>query len=192
MFNIEIFRKRTQSLGYRPKAIFPSEMFIFATQAKHWKIDHIVESGVGYGGSTSYLIKLFPNIKISCVDNDRYRQFDRVKILLKRQTPNIELFKGESVKLLPRIVRKSRAKRIAVLIDGPKRQRAVELANHLKRDRRVRFVAVHDLSPVLAEQGTFTSMAESYDELRAELDSVVGDYRRYYPRGPGLTFFENA
>lgn len=192
MLNTISFMERTAAIGYRPKAIFPSELYIFAVQVECRNIDHIIESGVGYGGSTSYLMKLFPKVQISCVDNDRYKQFDSLAASLKRAAHNIELFKGESVKLIPRIISKSKAKRIAVLIDGPKRQRAVDLANGLKRDRRVKFIAVHDLSPALSEQGTFSSKAEMYDWVRAELDSIVGDYRQHYPRGPGLTFFENA
>lgn len=188
--DVDTFQQLVGKMPYRPKAIFPSEMFLFYKLAKDFgPKDHIIESGVGYGGSTSYLVRLFPFTRITAVDADRYRQFGK----LKQQFKTVELIRGNSLRLLPAIVRRSNGERIAILIDGPKRQPAINLANKLlEANTRVRFVAVHDLSVEMAKQGTFNSKDEAFQKQFGFLDKDVGPYRNIYPSGPGLTIFGMA
>lgn len=183
---LDTFKRLTGDLPYRPKAIFPSEMFLFYREAIGCGADHIIESGVGYGGSTTYLARLFSGVAITCVDNDNYGQFDAVK----RLNPNIEFEKGDARKLLPQIVRRSKGKRLVVLIDGPKRKVALDLTMTLLTEPKVRFVAVHDLTPALAKGGALSSRDEAFREKFGELDAGVGDYLKFYPQGPGLTVFK--
>jgi precorrin-6B methylase 2 len=189
----EFLRLMGNKLPYKPKAIFPSEMFLFYKLAKDFDAnDHIFESGVGYGGSTSYLARLFPRTKITSIDADRYGQLEQLQIKFKRNAPNVVLLKGNSARVLPSLIRLSGARRIAVLIDGPKARAALRLVKRLLRNRHVEFVAVHDLSEEMAKHGKVNSRDAAFRAAYGHLDHGVGEYLNIYPNGPGLTIFTNA
>ncbi len=189
----EEFRRLTSHIPYKPKSIFPSEMFLFYSEVVKHRCDHILESGVGYGGSTTYLAVLFPKVRITSIDKDGYGQLSTLKAKLRRSAKNIEVLKGNSVRLLPKIIKSSDAKSIAVLIDGPKREKAVHLAQALlKQDARVKFVAVHDLPKPLELLGQAWTRTPPYQKHYGYLDEKVGGFREFYPMGPGLTLFTDA
>ena len=171
---IHEFRANTEHIPYQPKSIFPSEMFLFTTLVAMTGVDHIVESGGRAGGSTSYLSKL--SIKIDSVSDS--------------PVDGIKTHSGDGCLLVPKIISASKANKIAVLIDGPKDQAAVDLANEVLKDERVQFVAVHDLVGNLAAKGVIHS--HDVNDLTKELDAQIGDYLAKYPKGPGLTIFSNA
>jgi tRNA A58 N-methylase Trm61 len=167
---IEEFKRLTSDLIYKPGAIFPSEMFLFYCEAKACEADHIIESGVGHGGSTRYLARLFPSARITSVDKNEGH-------------PGLTEFrKGDATQLLPEIVKYSHRKNIAILIDGPKKQKAINLAGNLLQDSRVHFVAVHDLPDG-------DSHTKSWRDNYGFLDANVGEYLKHYPNGPGLMVF---
>lgn len=184
------FKAAVGHLSYKPKAVFPSEMFLFYLQAQDFgEDDLILESGVGFGGSTTYLVELFPKTTIASVDSDAYQQLQFFMQRMKRHK-NLHLTRGDALRLLPLLAQRARADRIAVLIDGPKRMAAVSLASKMLQDSRVKFVAVHDLPDEMARLGHFHSHDSAWRKAYGFLDEKVGEFRKYYPKGPGLTIFK--
>lgn len=183
------FQKKVGHLLYRQKGIFPSEMFLFYLQAQDFDADDLIlESGVGFGGSTTYLALLFPDTMIASVDGDAYGQLQHVRRQLARHR-NATIRKGDSTKLLPLLLERCYANKIGVLIDGPKKMMAVALASRLLQDSRVKFVAVHDLPPEMQKMGDFHSWDSQWRKSYGFLDDKVGEMRGHYPDGPGLTIF---
>lgn len=171
---IDEFKWLTADLPYMPQAIFPSEMFLFYREAKGCNADHIIESGVGNGGSTRYLARLFPDIRITSIDKNDVN-------------PGLTEFRrGNATYLLPSIVRDSKGESLAVLIDGPKGDKAIDLLEKLLTDEKVKFVAVHDMDSIVG----LRSRDKGFRREFGHLDANVGDYLKHYPNGPGLTIFK--
>lgn len=176
---IEEFKRLTAGLRYRPKAVFPSEMFMFYSTAKAFKVDQIIESGIGNGGSTAYLAKLFPDLPIISIDKD----------VSGAAGLAVTTIKGNAVYMLPDIVARSNAQRIGALIDGPKGKLAIRLAKRLLNDPKVQFVAVHDLA-FEGKQHLIDSHDPEFRKRYGFLDSSVGAARKKHPNGPGLSIFK--
>jgi hypothetical protein len=191
--DLEPFMNVAWGMRYHPKSIFPSEMFMLYKAIRTFNAhDRIFESGVGYGGSTTYLARLFPHTPIVSVDLDKYAELEHVRKLLQREAPHVKLIKGDSRELLPRLVQRSTGRRIAVLIDGPKGKAAMKLMRVLIQLPRVVLVAVHDLHDehlIHGESSKSPDFRAAYDSL----DADVGVYRnQHYPKGPGLTIFKRG
>lgn len=167
---LEDFLKLTDDLVYKPKAIFPSELFLFYCKAKEANVDRIFESGVAFGGSTEYLDRLFPDVRVTSIDKGKWK-------------PKKDIVQGDGLILLPRFVSKSKNKRIAILIDGPKGKPAINLAKKLLQFKKVCFVAIHD--PI---KGKIDSHDILFREQFSFLDEKVGTAIHKYPKGPGLRF----
>lgn len=176
----EYFMKRVGAIPYKPKAIFPSEMFLFYKLAYDFgPEDHIFESGTGM--STLFLSKLFPQVPITTIDINNGKLFTvRIK--------GVEAICADSIKLLPNLIKTSKAERIALLIDGPKQEPAVALALTCMKDHRVKFAAVHDLEERLVKD-RFNTRCDKYRIKYGYMDKDVGAYLEKYPVGPGLTIF---
>lgn len=170
MIALNDFIQLTDDLVYKPKAIFPSELFLFYCKAKEASVDRIFESGVAFGGSTEYLNILFPDVIVTSIDKGKWK-------------PRKDIVQGDGLILLPKFVSRSKHNRIAILIDGPKGKPAIRLAKKLLQFKKVCFVAVHD--PV-------NGKVDSHDILFREqfgfLDEKVGVAIKKYPQGPGLRF----
>lgn len=187
--DIAEFRPIAEALGYRPKAIFPSEMFVFCQLYQEHGCNLTLESGVGFGGSTSTIANMFPDNYIVSFCLDKYDQIDSIRKQFKGK--KVEIFGGDSQELMPQFLNNLAGERIAVLIDGPKGKPAIDLAMRMLQDEQVKFVAIHDLADELAEMGDFTTKNEYFQSNRDELDSDIGSYKDKYPKGPGLTFIIN-
>ncbi len=154
-------------------------MFFFGTFAIVLSCDQIIESGGRVGGSSEYLAKLFDDVHT--VSRDR----------VDGGWPNVSVHQGDSVETIPNLVEASTAQRIAILIDGPKGEVAVQLAEKLLESEKVSFVAVHDLTPELVGNHA-NSQNKTFRDNFGFLDDKVGSYKEKYPNGPGLTIFSNA
>lgn len=201
MNELEEFKKKTEGLVYRHKAIFPSEAFLFYREAKRIDADHIIESGIGNGGSTAYLDKLFPEIKITSIDRGKVEQ-------IRLDHPRIEFVQGDGVHKVPLAVYHSSGKSLAVLIDGPKGYQAIKLASSLLRNERVKIVAIHDLqaditSPIYLDNPVLRNrmiaflgkaFANSHDakfrDFAGWLDKEIVATKKH-PNGPGLSIYRN-
>lgn len=198
----EKFKELTRDIPYLRKAIFPSELFMFYREALRVNADHIIESGIGNGGSTAYLERLFPNVQITSID--------RGKVELTRSLhPNIEFIQGDGRWEVAKAVHNSKSNSIAVLIDGPKGNQAIMLAKRLLMFYdNVKIVAIHDLqsdkiSPIYIQRDWLlkrisafldNAFANSHDsefrELAGDLDAKTGSALQKYPNGPGLSIYK--
>lgn len=196
---LEEFASKTAGLIERPKSVFPSEMFLFWCTAKLFRVDQIIESGIGHGGSTDYLDCLFSDIPITSIDRNFADE-------TRERHPRIKFIKGDGRWELPFEVHFSKGERIAILIDGPKGWMAMTTALRILQNSKVAFVAIHDLqselkSPFYEERSILKNRLESFlskanvnshaPEIRAvtaRLDSYVKAAIKY-PDGPGLSIY---
>lgn len=173
---IEEFIRLTEDLVYRPKSIFPSEMFLFYREAKQRNVDQIIETGAGFGGSSSYLARLFPNVTLTCIDDNGYGFLTT----LRKELP-INFIQGDATQVLLPVIERSHSKSIAVLIDGPKGKKAIDLANKIS-DHAV-LIAIHDIP-------NSESQADEFRTQFGFLDHKTGLWLKKYPKGPGLSLFK--
>ncbi len=177
---LDYFLAVTKGLKYQPKAIFPSEMFAFYVMAKTAGVKTILESGVGFGGSTTYLDKLFPNTPIFSICKDRHDQLKQLTEIYRNT--HVKIDRGDSIEIFPRLLGEVEGP-VAVLIDGPKGPSAVSLAQKLKF-LGAAVVAMHDQSYTVGD-GFHTHWLD-FQEAYRFLDEKTGDYGVKYPQGPGM------
>lgn len=127
---------------YEPRGIMNSEMALILGVAHALGIDLFLESGRARGQSTYLLGKYLPSVDIHSFefkrDEDAAFCERRVKHL-----KNVSLHYGNGAVAIPEIVRHARGKRkIAVLLDGPKGEKAVDV---LSRCPGIKVGFIHDM-----------------------------------------------
>src|SRR5690242_17914984 len=128
---LPLFRDRIADIS--PEAgfggIWESEMFLFFAAVQWCKPQQILESGRARGKSTLILVRCFPESRVVSVELDRGTDNAIAAEQKLSGCPNVELLYGDSRRLLPDRLQEGDA----VLIDGPKEFRAVELALEILR-----------------------------------------------------------
>jgi len=126
------------------------ELKWFKTYSKKFKINRIIESGTYHGTSAIRLSRLFPKCKIIT--------FEKIKRNYKRGLANCKKHKNITCVFGELdFINNDYDKKTAVLIDGPKRIRAIHLA--FKLYKKVAFVGIHD-------------MVEYVEEVERKFDNV--------------------
>ena len=120
--------------------IWESEMLLFYAAIHPYSPRQILESGRARGKSTAILARCFPNARIVSVELEHNSVNAAAAEAKLKQYANVELLYGDSRKILPERLEFGDA----VLIDGPKGYRAVELALDLLRAGKPCAVFVHD------------------------------------------------
>jgi len=120
--------------------IWESEMFLFFAGVKPCEPRQILESGRARGKSTSILASCFPQSRIVSVELERDSENAPAAEAKLKDLKNVELLYGDSRRLLPERLEPGDA----VLIDGPKGFRSIELAMELLRTGKPCAVFVHD------------------------------------------------
>jgi hypothetical protein len=123
--------------------IWESEMFLFYAAVKPLTPKQILESGRARGKSTLILARCFPESQIVSVEFDQQSENAAAAEEKLKPFSNVDLLYGDSRKVLPQRLQAGDA----VLIDGPKEFRAVELALELLRTGKPCAVFVHDFLP---------------------------------------------
>lgn len=123
--------------------IWESEMFLFYAAVKPFQPKQILESGRARGKSTFVLARCFPESRIVSVEYDCGSENAAAAEAKLSHESNVELIYGDSREILPQWMKSGDA----VLIDGPKEFRAVELALDLLRTGKPLVVFVHDFPP---------------------------------------------
>lgn len=127
-------------------------------------IDTFLESGRARGYSTRLLAKYLGFAGVDIHSFDRARDADTAYAEERlREYPNVHLHYGDSRRLLPPLVRRLPANRIALLIDGPKNRKAIDL-----------------LSDCLCQSNNI--VAAFVDDLPASTDGTGSDGRIYAER----------
>lgn len=186
---------KTGDLNHEAKGIRRSEMFFFHASVAHLQPTAIVESGRARAQSTLVLARLFPDAAIVSLESDAASPDVPVAAERLRDCRNVECRFGDSLRLLPEIVRPGGI----VLIDGPKDFRALRLAFRLLRENGVAMVFVHDLwlgsparrfvdrhlpSALLSDEPEWVERYGSLDSGRSVVPFPVDAPRRAY----GATF----
>ena len=143
IYSSKLFPKMTTGPIYGG-AICYSEAFSFCSMCDVFKINTIIESGINNGGSTKILALYFSksDIKITSID---FRVKDELKTLL---SPRITFVNGDGIEIISKILKvakKNPTLRIAIMLDGPKGNDAINLAQYCLKYRNVEFVGIHDL-----------------------------------------------
>jgi predicted O-methyltransferase YrrM len=123
--------------------IWESEMFLFYAAVKPLRPRQILESGRARGKSTFMLSRCFPEAQIVSVELERDSTNAPAAETKLAACGNVELLYGDSRQLLPQCLQPGDA----VLIDGPKDFRGVELALQLLETGKPCAVFVHDFPP---------------------------------------------
>jgi Methyltransferase domain len=133
--------------GIEPEAgfggIWESEMFLFYAAVAPFAPGHILESGRARGKSTLILARCFPGARIISVEFDRQSENAGAAETKLKGASNVELLYGDSYQILPTRIQNGDA----VLIDGPKGFRAIELAFALFQQANPCAVFIHDFPP---------------------------------------------
>jgi len=116
------------------KSIAPYELEAFCNFMKQFEINRIVESGTYKGVTAKRLSLIYPNYKIYSFEI-RIKRY--LAISKKNCAENIR-FKLGNLKF------KYLTSNTAVIIDGPKRLKAIKLAKKCRKI--VPFVAIHDMN----------------------------------------------
>ncbi|HJT81430.1 MAG TPA: class I SAM-dependent methyltransferase [Chthoniobacterales bacterium] len=130
--------------GIPPEAgfggIWESEMFLFFATVKQFAPRQILESGRARGKSTLVLARCFPEAHIVSVELERDTANAQAAEAKLNACPNVELLYGDSRRILAERLQPGDA----ILIDGPKEFRSVQLAIELLRTGKPCAVFVHD------------------------------------------------
>ena len=120
--------------------IWESEMFLFYAAVSPHAPRQIVESGRARGKSTLTLARCFPQARIISVELERDSANAAAAEAKLKPYSNVELLYGDSRTILPQRLQSGDA----VLIDGPKEFRAVELALQIARTGKPCAIFLHD------------------------------------------------
>jgi hypothetical protein len=123
--------------------IWESEMFLFFASVQPYAPRQILESGRARGKSTLILSRCFPNARIISVELERGSDNAVAAEAKLNRCENVELLYGDSRQVLPARLKSGDA----VLIDGPKDFRGLELVLDLLHTRKPCAVFVHDFPP---------------------------------------------
>jgi predicted O-methyltransferase YrrM len=123
--------------------IWESELLLFYAAAQPFAPKQILESGRARGKSTLVLARCFPQARIVSVELDSASPNAAAAEAKLAPHQNVELVYGDSRQILPERLQRGDA----VLIDGPKDFRALELALGLLRTGKPSLIFVHDFPP---------------------------------------------
>jgi hypothetical protein len=134
------FERRVGDVDPVERGIAVSEaLFIFATVAD-LRPRQIIESGRALGQSTYLLGRAFPDTRIISIEANAGHPDAEPALKRLRGLANVECLFGNSRVLLPQLTQPGDV----VIIDGPKRFRALKLAYKVMRGRQPALVFIHD------------------------------------------------
>ncbi len=173
---IQEMLKTIESIPYRPKGIFPSELCLLVLFCQENGIDTVLESGVLNGHSTKLLRALLPDVKMVSFEKNPSDQ-------AIAEFGN-DLIVGDSFEAIPEWIHQNNPERVAVLIDGPKGLLALKLKENLIKMDCIKVVGIHDLprgyGETLHSHDVHGPKAIKFDA------SVPPEWREKYPKGPGI------
>ncbi len=195
------YLERTGNLTHAHKGIRRSELFFFYVLAGPLAPQRVIESGRARAQSTLVLSRLFPHIPIVSLESDAGSPDVALAAERLRDCENVECRFGDSIALLPDMIKAGDV----VLIDGPKDFRALKLAFRLLRSELPAAVFVHDLwlgssprrflerelsSPLLSDDPRWVERYAMLDSPRP-LPVIVSSGLRY-AYGATLACFERG
>ena len=126
-----------------PRGIWVSEMFAFCALCKHFGVEKIIESGIYLGQSTDIITSFLSDTNLYSIDKEIKQE---VKSRYERRNGKWFLEGNGETWVSYIIDTSSRDLCLAVLLDGPKGDAALNLALRcLRGNNNVKFVAIHDV-----------------------------------------------
>ena len=134
--------------SYETRGVFNSEMAAILAVCTALGVDLFVESGRARGQSTRILAKYLATAGVALHSFERARNADTEHADRNLAgAPNTTLHFGDARRAIPDLLAGSSAKRIAVLVDGPKGRKALDLLDAARAaNPNVVVGFVHDLS----------------------------------------------
>jgi predicted O-methyltransferase YrrM len=145
---------RNSKVPYFSGAIFPSEMAFFIYECERAGATAIAESGRQDGYSTALLAlygaeKGIPVVSVDYEDPAYAERALACRARLERYQ-DLRLEVGDALERFPVVLRELRARRIALLVDGPKKDEAIYLSAAACALAPVCVVAHHNTAPTMA------------------------------------------
>jgi predicted O-methyltransferase YrrM len=134
------FQRRVGPVDKLSRGIAVSEAFFVFSTAADARPRQIVESGRALGQSTELLARCFPEVPVISVEADANHPDAAQALERLRGLPNVACLFGDARALLPELVLPGDV----VVIDGPKRFRALKLAYKVLRRRQPSLIFMHD------------------------------------------------
>lgn len=140
-----VLRVKTEDYG-----IFPSEALLMLSLIDALNCTTILESGRARGYSTRIFAEFFIQDKISIfsIDIDKDSKDAKYAESNLKQYKNLNLLYGDSIQILPQLIKKD----TAVFIDGPKNDSALLLAINCLKNKNVKVVFIHDLRKTIFQR----------------------------------------
>lgn len=129
---------------YAPRGILNSEMAVVLHTAKRLGIEVFIESGRAQGQSTYILAKYLPDVVVHSIEM-RLTPDEQIARLRLNGFANVNLHIGDGAQLIPQLVSDHADKRIAILLDGPKGEKAVSIMEQCFRNPAVKVGFIHDM-----------------------------------------------
>ena len=178
------------SESYEPYGIYHSEMACVVAVCRLLDIDMIIESGRALGQSTYILAKYLGTSGVEIHSNRSYSRrpcgIGGTQIVGIQRDPEFYIMEIR-LSLIPSLLRGAKDRRIAILIDGPKGRKAIDLFSEcitISKDVRVGFI--HDLQRlrkgarflhrtlvVKYFDNTFFTDDEDYVQAYSHLDAIL-------------------
>lgn len=113
---------------FEERGVLNSEMLAACSVAEELGVDVFIESGRWRGHSTEILARYFGGKPVQVESIELFRD-DNARYVERKMRPyaNTTLRYGDANRLIPYLARKYRNKKIAILFDGPKGRRAIDL-----------------------------------------------------------------
>jgi len=188
--NKKKFSQIIRNTKFEIRGMLNSELLLVFSLASYLNINQIIESGRARGYSTKILARSFLGSEkyIQSIDYDRFGKDVKFSEKNLKKYRNIKLFYGDSIQLIPKLIKED----CIVIIDGPKGERAIQLALKILKDKRVKIVFIHDLhkntfSRNLAEilfPHAFFSDDKNFVQKFKDLDKPIWEQVRNTGRAP--------
>jgi hypothetical protein len=174
-------RFRQVLCNYEERGILHSEMLAVCALCDEIGIEVIIESGRCRGQSTLTLARYFEDQHVQLISIELVR--DENALFAEERLAhygNVQLLYGDSRKLMPRLVGELAGKRIAVLLDGPKGQIAIDLVKTLiQQSENIVVAFFHDMRKGVPQRSimennfrrVFFTDDQKYVETFSELDA---------------------
>lgn len=128
---------------YEPRGILHSEMALIIEHCRHLGIERFIESGVARGQSAYMLAKYMPDVEVHSVELRNTPDLDFACVRLG-QFRNVRVYLGDGANLLP-LLAASSTKPTAVMCDGPKGAKAVQVVRECFSLPQVKVGFIHDM-----------------------------------------------
>ncbi len=167
---------------FEDRGILNSEMLAVCGVSEELGVEVLIESGRWRGHSTEVLAKYFAGKPVALESIEAFHD-DNAKYVEEKMRPyaNLNLHYGDANWVVPRLVRKHRHRKIAILFDGPKGRVALDIFRLcLSCSDNVLVGFFHDMRQPTAEMpnGSRGEMASDFpDAFYTDDSDYVEDFR---------------